>query len=58
MLHFIRPNWNICECIFSKAGYPLTDCNTRLISERFERQMFLNVKNKLWDISHVNHVLN
>ena len=56
--HYIHPESNICEVVFSEAGYPLTDRNKRLNSERFDRRIFLIVKNNILNISDINSVLN
>lgn len=39
---FIIPTSNICERLFSKTGYALSDRRKRLLPQNFEQQVFLH----------------
>ena len=39
-LHFILPTSNICERLFTKAGYALSDRRKGISPSRFESQIF------------------
>ena len=39
-LSLFLPKSNVCQEIFSKAGYALSDCRKKLTPEHFEQQIF------------------
>ena len=56
-LRFIVPTSNICERLFSKAGYGLDSRRQNTLPSNFELQMFLHANNDLWGIKEVNDLL-
>lgn len=56
-LRFVLPTSNICERMFSKAGYALHYRRKSINPESFEEQMFLHANQKLWNISELNSIL-
>ena len=55
-LAFLLPTSNICERMFSKAGYSLTKRGKSTAPATFEQQMFLRVSQSLWDISDIAEI--
>jgi hypothetical protein len=54
---FILPTSNICERLFSHAGYCYNDLRKSLASENLESQLFLFANRHLWDISILKEVM-
>ncbi len=48
---FLFPTSNICERLFSKAGYALSDRRRRIAPMNFEQQIFLHANRSMWDMS-------
>lgn len=57
-LRYILPTSNICERLFSTAGYALNDRRRGVLPVNFERQIFLHANSHLWGISDVNTAVN
>ena len=55
---FLVPTSNICERLFSKRGYHLTDNRMCICPENLEQQIFLNVHSDLWSVHNIESVLN
>jgi hypothetical protein len=53
---FIRPTSNLCERLFSKAGYALVDRRMGVSPSNFEAQIFLHVNSDLWNIEDVQEL--
>lgn len=53
-LDFILPTSNICERLFSKAGYAIGDRRKALIPQNFESQIFLHSNADLWGVSDLS----
>ena len=53
-LRFLRPTSNICERMFSVAGFAFTKNRQGLIPTNLEMQLFLKANSKWWDISLLN----
>ena len=56
-LSFLVPTSNLCERLFSKCGYTITDRREGLIPENIECQIFLHMNMDLWDISTIKEIL-
>ena len=56
-LKFIIPTSNICERLFSAAGYGLNDRRQAILPANFEYQMFLDVNNDIWGVQEVNKIM-
>lgn len=54
---FLSPTSNICERLFSKAGYALSDRRKKISPVSFEQQLFLHANSDLWDVSEVHSML-
>jgi len=54
---FIVPTSNLCERLFSKAGYVLSDRRRGLLPSNFEMQLFLHFNSRLWSIEDVHDIL-
>ena len=54
---YIFPTSNICERLFSTAGFTLSDRRRRLLTCNFEMQIFLHVNSSYWGISDVSRIL-
>ena len=50
---FILPTSNICERLFSKAGFALSDRRKSIHPAALEEQMFLHINSSLWNIDDV-----
>jgi hypothetical protein len=48
-LRFIRPTTNVCERMFSVAGFTFTKTRQRLLPQSLEMQFFLKANAHLWD---------
>jgi hypothetical protein len=57
-LRFLLPTSNLCERLFSKAGYGLSDRRRGISPANFESQLFLNANSSYWDISDISKVVN
>lgn len=57
-LHFLHPTSNMCERLFSVAGYALSDRTKSIVPMNFERQISLHVNSHLWNVDSVNSLLN
>jgi len=55
---FIVPTSNMCERLFSKAGYALNDRRKRLSPMNFEWQIFLHANSNLWSLRDVDKLIN
>lgn len=55
---FIQPTSNICERLFSKVGFTLSDRRKRLHPANLEAQIFLHLNQDLWDCSDINRLTN
>jgi len=56
-VNFLLPTSNICERLFSKAGFVLSDRRKSLSPVAFEQQMFLHCNSAHWDINDVNDLV-
>lgn len=56
-LSFIVPTSNICERLFSIAGFALTDRRQSISPARFEGQIFLHVNSSLWSVTDVHEII-
>lgn len=54
---FIVPTSNMCERLFSVAGWAMTNRRKSVSPARFEEQLFLNVNQSMWSISDVHAVV-
>jgi hypothetical protein len=50
-LRFFRPTTNVCERMFSTAGFTYSKTRQSLLPENLEMQLFLKVNDSLWDES-------
>ena len=57
-LRFMVPTSNLCERLFSKAGYSLGNRRGNILPTSFEEQIFLHVNSKMWSIDDVNTLVN
>lgn len=53
-LRFILATSNICECLFSKAGYRLTDSGREFNRQNFESQMYFLIDSEYWGIGDIH----
>ena len=53
---FILATSNVCERMFSVAGYTMGERRHRLLPSNFEMQLFLNYNCEFWSIEDVNKV--
>ena len=53
-LSLIFPTSNICERLFSVAGFALTDRRQSISPVRFQQQIFLCINSNLWDVSDIH----
>lgn len=51
--HFLVPNSNMCERLFSSAEYALNDRRKGLFPPNLEMQLFLHVNTQFWDVADV-----
>ena len=56
-LRFILATSNICERLFSVAGYTLSDRRKSLLPVNFEIQLFLNVNARFWSIADIYELI-
>ena len=56
-LKFIRPTSNLCERLFSKAGFALNSRRRAVLPANFESQIFLHVNADLWGLPEINEIL-
>ena len=56
-LRFIVPTSNLCERLFSRAGYALGDRRKSISPMNFEQQIFLNANSYLWSVADLNEVV-
>ena len=56
-LRFLLATSNVCERLFSKAGYSLTDRRRAISPVNFEYQLYLHCNSDYWGISDVNALL-
>lgn len=54
---YILPTSNLCERLFSKAGYVHSDRRKRILPLHLEQQIFLHVNSDLWSISDLNKLV-
>ncbi|KAG7346544.1 hypothetical protein IV203_005612 [Nitzschia inconspicua] len=54
-LHFIVPTSNMCERLFSEAGYGLNSRRMRTLPSNFESQLFLRTNKTFWGMAEINH---
>ncbi len=57
-IRFLLPTSNICEHLFSIAGYSLTDRSKAISPLNFGQQLFLQANKALWTIEDVNKIVN
>lgn len=55
-LRFLIPTSNVCERLFSKAGYTLGDRRMSLLPANLESQLFLHLNKDLWSVSDLNEL--
>lgn len=55
--HFLLPTSNMCERLFSKAGWALSERRSQTLPSNFESQMFLNINRELWGGKDVNDLV-
>jgi hypothetical protein len=56
-LQFLIPTSNICERLFSKAGFSFNQRRMPVLPINTESQMFLHLNSSLWDIATVKDIL-
>jgi hypothetical protein len=56
-LKFLIPTSNICERLFSKAGFSFNQRRMSVLPINTESQMFLHLNSSLWDIAIVKEIL-
>ncbi len=56
-LRFIVPASNMCERLFSTAGFALTTRRRSTIPASFEKQMFLHANSQLWGVEDANMIV-
>lgn len=54
---FLVPTSNMCERLFSKAGYALADRRHSMLPGNFEAQLVLNANDDLWGIEDVKELM-
>ncbi len=54
---FLFPTSNVCERLFSKAGYALSDRRRRIAPMNFEQQIFLHANRSMSDIADLSTLL-
>jgi hypothetical protein len=55
-LSFLRPRSNMCERLFSIAGYAYSDRRQSTYSSNFGSQIFLHINSAFWSIDEVNEI--
>ena len=53
---FCVPSSNVCELLFSKAGYVLSDRRKNITPANLESQLFLHLNSDLWGAADVNEL--
>lgn len=56
-MRFILPTSNLCERLFSIAGYAMSDRRKNMLPANFESQLFLHINARLWGIQEVHEIL-
>ncbi|KAG7361649.1 hypothetical protein IV203_036750 [Nitzschia inconspicua] len=56
-LHFTVPTSNICERLFSEAGYGPNSRRMRTLPSNFESQLFLRTNKSFWGMADINHIV-
>ena len=56
-LRFILATSNVCERLFSKAGFAFTARRHRMLPANLECQMYLHVNSSFWGIADAQNVL-
>ncbi|KAG7354323.1 hypothetical protein IV203_003679 [Nitzschia inconspicua] len=56
-LHFIVPTSNMCERLFSEAGYGLNSRRMRTLPSNFESQLYLRTNKTFWGMAEINHIM-
>ncbi len=56
-VRFLIPTSNICERLFSQAGFCLNERRLATLPINAESQMFLRLNMNLWNIDTVNEIL-
>ena len=54
---FLLPTSNLCEHLFSVAGYALGERRGRILPSKFEEQIFLHMNNPLWGIEDFSRIV-
>ena len=54
---FIVPTSNMCERLFSEAGYGRNSRRLRLLDTHFESQLFLRSNKRFWDLKEIHEIL-
>jgi len=53
---YIVPTSNMCERLFSKTGYALSDRRGNILPSNFEEQIFLHANSSFWNVEDVNKI--
>lgn len=56
-IRILLPSSNICETLFSKAGFALNGRQKSLHPSNFEEQMFLYVNRTYWGMKELNAII-
>ena len=56
-IRFILSTSNICERLFSTAGYVLNDRRKSIAPTNLESQLFLHSNSDLWDSNDINKII-
>ena len=56
-MRFLIPTSNICERLFSKAGFTLNDRRMAILPVNAEAQMFLHLNMDLWNIDTIREII-
>lgn len=54
---FIVCTSNLCERLFSKAGFTLNDRREAISAKNFKSHLFLHANSHLWDIKDVHRMI-
>ena len=57
-VRFVLPTSNVCERLFSTAGFSQSDRRGRVPPMNFEEQIFLHINSNLWNIQDVRVAVN
>lgn len=52
-IRFLLPTSNLCERLFSKAGYAFNERRRGILPSNFESQIFLNLNRDLWSAEDI-----